>query len=136
MRDQIIKTAREYLGTPFHWHGRLKGIGVDCAGLELCVAKELGLIAPDFDFEGYGNYPQGMLDTLRQHFEERPIEDREPGDILCFALKVDPQHAGIMGDWEGASVIHCSQRWAVTEHVLDDQWAKRIVGVFKFPGVD
>jgi hypothetical protein len=33
-------------------------------------------------------------------------------------------------------VIHCSIRWAVIEHVIDQQWGDRIVGVFKYPTVD
>lgn len=136
MRDQIIETARTYLHTPFHWKARLKGIGIDCAGLPICVGRELGLFAPDFDLTEYGNYPQNMLETLREHCEERPNGDRQPGDILCFRLRNEPQHAGIMTDLDGAGIIHCSMRWAVIEHVLDDEWGDRIVGVFKFPGVD
>jgi len=136
MRSEILAKAREYKDTPFHWHGRLKGIGIDCAGLPICVGRELGLFPADFDLTGYGNYPQGMLDTLRQHCTERPIAEREPGDILCFRVRHDPQHAGIMTDLDGAGVIHCSMRWAVREHILNQDWEDRIVGVFKYPGVE
>lgn len=135
-RQQIITTAQTYLETPFHWHGRLKGVGVDCAGLPICVGRELGLFAQNFDLTQYGNYPQNMLETLRLHCEERPKAEREPGDILCFRLREEPQHAGIMTDLDGAGLIHCSIRWAVIEHVLDQQWVDRIVGVFKYPGVE
>ncbi len=41
--SDIIRTARSYIGTPFHHHGRLKNIGVDCLGLLIGVAKELNL---------------------------------------------------------------------------------------------
>jgi cell wall-associated NlpC family hydrolase len=135
-RQQIITTARTWLDTPFHWHGRLKHVGIDCAGLPICVGRELGLFAADFDLTEYGNYPVGMLATLQSHCEERPKDEREPGDILCFKIREEPQHAGIMTDLNGAGVIHCSIRWAVIEHVIDKQWEDRIVGVFKYPTVD
>jgi cell wall-associated NlpC family hydrolase len=136
MRDQIIQTARTYKDTPFHWHGRLKGIGIDCAGLPICVGRELGLFPADFDLLEYGNYPQNMLQTLREHCDERPKAEREPGDILCFRLRKEPQHAGIMTDLDGAGIIHCSMRWAVIEHCLDVEWEDRIAGVFRYPGVE
>lgn len=30
-RARFVATALSYVGTPYHHHGRLKGIGVDCA---------------------------------------------------------------------------------------------------------
>ena len=32
MRDDIVAAAREYLDTPFVHQGRVKGVGIDCAG--------------------------------------------------------------------------------------------------------
>lgn len=39
----VIAAARGWLDTPFHHQGRLKGVGVDCIGLVVGVARELGV---------------------------------------------------------------------------------------------
>jgi cell wall-associated NlpC family hydrolase len=127
---EIAATAQTYLGTPFHWHGRLKGVGIDCAGLPICVGRELGLFAPDFDLRDYGNYPVAMGETLRKYCQEISKAEMAIGDILCFRFHDQPQHAGILTP---IGVIHSSIRWAVVEHVLDDEWLSRIQLVFRYP---
>ncbi len=47
---EVVRVARTWLGTPYHHQGRVKGAGVDCAGLSVGVAKELGL--SDVDVTG------------------------------------------------------------------------------------
>ena len=42
-KEDVVREAKTWLGTPFHHQGRLKGVGVDCAGVIVCVAKELKL---------------------------------------------------------------------------------------------
>ena len=37
LRARIVAEAMTWLGTPYHHRGKLKGIGVDCAQLPLCV---------------------------------------------------------------------------------------------------
>ncbi len=37
--SDVVRTARTWLGTPYHHQGRLKGVGVDCAGLLIGVAQ-------------------------------------------------------------------------------------------------
>ena len=54
-----VRVARTYIGTPFHHMGRLPGVGLDCAGLLVCVARELKLVAPDFDTPAYAPTPDG-----------------------------------------------------------------------------
>ena len=136
IRTQILTTSRTFLGTPFQLHGRIKGVGIDCAGLCICVGRELGLFPSDFDLTGYGNLPVGMHETLKQYCPERQIQDREPGDILLLRIRTDDQHAAIMTDLEGGGMIHSLLRYSVAEHVIDEGWKKRITAVFKFPGVE
>lgn len=44
LRDAVIKAAESWLGTPYHSHGRLKGVGVDCATLIIETYAEANVI--------------------------------------------------------------------------------------------
>lgn len=140
-REQIIEKSREYIGTKYHKQGRLKKTeedqgGIDCCGLLICVAKELGLT--DYDIEGYSDQPDGV--SLLKEFNSQctPVKIPEPGDILIFRIRHFPQHCGIMSQIGGhAGVIHAYQSvGTVREHILHDWWLCRVVAAYKFPGLD
>src|SRR5690606_263123 len=64
-REQVINSARTYLGVKFRMYGRDR-TGVDCVGLLYCVARDMGC-EPE-NFTNYTNAPesvklQKMLDT-------------------------------------------------------------------------
>jgi len=129
--------ARTYLGTPFHHQGRLPGVGLDCVGVLICVAKELRLVAADFDVTGYQRQPDGVV--LMRHLSEHllPVEQTamQPGDIVCVAFDKHPQHVGIVGDYRhgGLSIIHAaSKHGAVVETRLMFTAAMRFVAAFRF----
>lgn len=52
-RQRIVTEALRWLGTPYHHHGRLRGIGVDCAMLLCEVMHAAGLV----DRQDPGVYP-------------------------------------------------------------------------------
>lgn len=128
----IIAAARSEVGTPFHHLGRLPGIRLDCAGLVVHVANQIG--ADCLDVDGYSNHPsQGMLEAA---LDSQPclrrvaINDRQPGDVLLMRFKGDPQHLAICA---GKTIIHAySNAGQVSEHRLSDVWAARIVRVYRF----
>jgi len=128
----IIAAARSQIGTPFHHLGRLPGIRLDCAGLVVHVAREIG--ADYLDVDGYSNHPsQGMLEAAldRQPCLRRvSLIDRQPGDVLLMRFKGDPQHLAICA---GDTVIHAyADNGYVCEHRLADVWVARIVRVYRF----
>lgn len=43
-REEVVKEALTWEGTPYHHHGRVKGVGVDCAQLPAAVYEAVGLI--------------------------------------------------------------------------------------------
>jgi hypothetical protein len=45
MRAAVVKEALTWLGTPYHHHARVKGVGVDCARL-LCAVYEASACVP------------------------------------------------------------------------------------------
>lgn len=139
IRLQIVDKAREYLGTPWHHQGRVKTVGVDCIGLVLCVAKDIRL--GDFDkplYRQYGRRPprgRGMLEEFDEVCEQSTYPTL--GDIIVFwinPVSKRAQHCGILTD---IGVIHTySEVGKVVEHRIDEKWAKRVIRLYRYPGVD
>lgn len=151
----IVKTARTWLHTPFRHQGRAKGVGVDCLGLILGVAAELGLPVEGWDEPGYGHYPDAA--HLRKRLGEAmwEIAEPEPGAIGLFRVDGRAQHLGIFGvqssesgvqarrdqntglrtlNSELLTVIHAyAPARKVVEHRFCEEWRGRLVTVFAFP---
>lgn len=132
-RNDFVALARTWKGTPFHHQGRLKGVGVDCIGYAVELAKEAHILTPN-DITNYARYPHDdtLLLGLQSHLEEIPVKDILPGDILLFKIYKDPQHIAILTD---LGIIHAVEQ-GVVETGFDDMWKKRLVKAFKLPGVD
>jgi cell wall-associated NlpC family hydrolase len=139
-RTDIVTKAREYLETPFHHQARLKGVGVDCIGLVIGVARELGLIAPDFDIAAYPRIPDGttLLPMANMHMTAISRESMQPGDVIVVSFDKYPQHFGVLGDYRhgGLSMIHAaSNAGKVIETRLMFSSAMTFVAAFALPGV-
>lgn len=133
-RDAVVAAAREWIGTPFHHQGRLKGVGVDCVGVVIGVVKELGI--SDFDVGGYGHRPdsQEMERLARQLMAEVPPAAARPGDVLLIEVDRQPQHLAFV---TGAGMLHAyAPLRRVVEHRIDEGWRARIVAAFSLPGVE
>lgn len=133
-RPEIVEAARELLGTPFHHQGRAPGVGVDCVGLLVCVARALSL--PHQDCRTYRRRPEG--DRLEHELAAAGLlrlepEEAQVGDALAFWIRRrrDVQHAGIMTD---VGLLHT---WAATgkvvEHGMNDFWRARTSSAWRFP---
>lgn len=133
----VVAAARGHLLTPWQHQGRVPGLALDCAGLLICVARQLGLVAPDFDINGYARVPDGTMPDWCDRYLE-PVSDPQYGGVLMCAISQDPQHLGIVGDYlhGGLSIIHASSSAGkVVETRL--MWARnqRLVRAYRFPGV-
>ena len=51
-REKLIAEAKEWLGTPYHTAGRVKGAGCDCGTFLLGVLENTGLL-PHIDIPYY-----------------------------------------------------------------------------------
>lgn len=139
-RADIVAEARRWLGTPFLHQGRTRGVGVDCVGLLIGVARALGLVAPELDVTGYPRTPQGntIVDRCGEHLPRLELAEAQPGDVLVVRIDVLPQHAGILADYRygGLSIIHAldqrgRHRGSVVEHRLDPGLAARAVAAYR-----
>ena len=96
----VVATARAYLGVPWRHQGRSR-LGLDCAGLIVLTARDLGL--SDHDRTGYGRHAQGLgfVDAFREAMDPVPLSSMRPGDVLLFADEAYPCHCGILSEARG-----------------------------------
>lgn len=134
-RLDVIAEARTWLGVRWHHQGRSRA-GIDCVGLAIKVGHALGL--SDFDIADYSRQPDPamMRSLLAQHM--RLIGDPEPGDLLLMRFEREPQHVAILTEFQGApGIIHAyAQARKVVEHRLDSVWKSRIVGAYRYKGLE
>lgn len=149
--DHIVRAARGWIGTAFHHQGRLKASGnsrggVDCLGLLIGVAKELGLrdkqgeaFLWQRDRVDYGHLPDAdaLHSALCHSLHTVEPKDWAEGDVLLMQIDRAPQHLGILSYWPegGWGVIHAlASARKVVEHPLDSSWQQKIVQVFRVTG--
>lgn len=131
--ENIVTEARTWLNTPFRHQGRLKGLGVDCAGFVALVAQNAGLtyveIPSDYKPQEDGT---AMMRMLSEYLDFIPTEDVQPGDILALcdeALRFPdvPRHLAFVTEvTEKTTFIVHASRHGVREHRMDAAWNKRI----------
>ena len=132
-RDDFVRAAKGYVGTPFHHQGRLPGVGLDCAGVIVCATKACGYDV--MDVLGYGRIPsQGMLEqAVLDHCDKITLPEVQTGDILLFRFLREPQHLAMFDD---GMLIHAySTVGRVVENCFDDYWRSRLVGCYRLRGI-
>lgn len=103
-RIQVVKAAKEWLRTPYHHLGKVKGAGVDCAMFPLAVYQECGLIPADFQPPDYS------MQWHLHHSEEKYLQAIEPfciektgaplpGDFIVFKFGRAFSHGAIVVNW-------------------------------------
>ena len=134
----VVAAARAHLGTPWVHQGRTPGVALDCAGLVICVARQLGLVSPEMDVTGYSRAPDGSLpDWCDAHMQRTTAP--ELGGVLVLVCDRQPQHLGIVGDYRhgGWSLIHATNlAGSVVETRLMFARNLRLVAAYRMPGVE
>lgn len=137
----VVTAARKYLGARWTHQGRQDG-NMDCAGLVLKVASDVGAFTID-----KADYPrhavdESMLNLCREYLDEVARSDAKPGDIAVMRFQAN-RHIGIFGDYPGGhlSLIHAYSRAPrkVVEHLYTDEWMRTqqasLMAVFRFRGL-
>ena len=132
--DEIVAIARTQIKTPFRHQGRIPGKALDCAGLIVHIAHELGL-----DYVDQTNYPRrpyaGLLEAAldAQPCLRRVERAPQTGDVLLFRIASDPQHLAICA---GETIIHAwAEPGCVSENIFTAKWRSQLVRVYEFTGV-
>lgn len=142
-RADIVAAARSLLCTPYHAHARQPGVGIDCAGLPIVVARLCGLKPADWDINGYSLHPDGtLLEHCRRHLLPVARADMGPGHVLVVSWgRGQAQHFGIVAEHRSypgeLSLIHAEAfaHRAVIETRLVFTAHTRFVAAWAFPGV-
>jgi cell wall-associated NlpC family hydrolase len=111
MRDSLDRIAREWIGTPFHDHGEVKGAGCDCATLLKCVATEAGAVKP-FVLDHYS--PQFFLHQKEERYvgwvtrfaHEITESEAKPGDIVLYKIGLCFAHGALIVKPGWPYIIH------------------------------
>lgn len=106
-RDEIVRVARSWAGTPFHWEASVKGVGCDCKGLVAGVARELGLEEAESTFARATAYHRAIDEKMLKRgmaslFD--PARAALPGDVLLLRVAGKVQHMAILT--EPGRMIH------------------------------
>jgi len=131
LREAIAAEARTWLGTPYHHHGRIRGVGVDCAQILAAVYGAAGVVQPDLPL---GDYPaQWHLhrsdELYLQHLQQlgaTPLPDGQApqlGDIGVWRFGRTFSHGGIVVDTAGPAplIVHAYLRRGVILSRTDDE---------------
>lgn len=141
---ELVRQARCYVGTRFAPGGRSE-FGMDCAGLILRVAEDVGLATPAVP-NYHAAFDSGCVAAYLEPFCDRvdlyePVtfylgRHLQPGDFLLFSLAKGVQHLGIataegtfIHAWDSPSVKN------VVETPLDGWWQRRLRSVWRFRGL-
>jgi cell wall-associated NlpC family hydrolase len=137
--QDIVAEAREWLGTPWNHQERLKGVGTDCAGLVIGIAKaRLDFKAPVPAYSRTPGANNELLKLCRKYMT--PVRQPALGRVAVMRFEGEKlsHHLGIFGDYPlgGLSLIHgYATSRKVVEHRLDEIWLDRVAAVFILPGV-
>ena len=122
MRNKVVQEARTWLGTPYHHHAAVKGVGVDCAQVLIEVYANAGVV----EKIDVGDYPhdwhmhrseEKYLGWIKKYC--RKVTAPKMGDIALFTFGRCVSHAAIIVNWPG-EVIHSYIRQGVVLASADD----------------
>lgn len=129
MTASAATIARELVGAPYRAFGRSRS-GLDCAGLVVLIARELGWTVAD---EQHYNATLSSGLFARKLAASFPSGDRnEIGAVLLFRLH-GLEHAGVRTS--ATKMVHAWRRAGrVVETTIPESWARMITGAFRLAG--
>lgn len=134
--EDVVRAARAYVGRPWRHQARGESGAVDCLGLLVCVARDLGI--PHEDGRAYPRRPDGVtfMAELRRQLVRVRKRDARPGDVVAMLASehASPGHLGILT--EGGMIEASALRRKVVERAMDEDTWRSVVGVFRLPGVE
>ena len=140
-REEIVETARDWIGTPYRHQASRKGVGADCLGLVRGVWREhvgdepeiLPPYTPDW---AEALQEETLLDAGRRHLTEISIGSATLGDVYLFRMGLGhpAKHCAIISGED--RIIHAYWGRSVCETRLVPWWRRRIAAAFQFPSLD
>lgn len=100
LRHSIVREAREWLGTPYHHHGRIKHVGVDCAHL-LCAVYEAAaavapVVLPYYPVDWHLHHSEELFLQWLEKVGAWRVQTPAPGDVAVFRFGRTYSHGAVM----------------------------------------
>lgn len=140
-REEIVSTARGWLGTPYQHQGSMRVVGTDCLGLLRGIWRErygtepeaIPPYTPDWA-EAKGD--ETLLKAARRSLTEIPIGAAKSGDVLLFRIETGcpAKHCALIS--QPGRIIHAYWGHCVVETRLVPWWQRRIAAAFQFPNIE
>ena len=140
-RDEFLKEARRWIGTPYRHQASVLGMGADCLGLVRGVWRNLigpePEIAPAYSPDW--SEPAGDEALLRAAFRwlvPKPADSSDIAEIIVFRMRDQgvAKHLGITAKANGGpTFIHAYTDHGVVESSLSRPWQRKIIARFDFP---
>ena len=134
--EAFVAAARSYVGVPWRHLGRAR-TGVDCIGLVLLAARDVGVDLPDP--APYAREPQGtrLLEGILAHAQR--VSEVRVGDVLLFRMGLYGGHVGIASlhpAWGVPACLHAyAPRRQVVEQPMDAELRAALIGAFRLPSL-
>lgn len=139
-RDDIVRIALSWKGTPYHHQAALRGVGADCLGFlrgvyEEYTGQKAEKSPPYSPSWGESDGRELLLLAASKYLLPTDYPKWKAGDVLVFRVRhaISSKHCAIAIDND--NMIHAvSNRGVLITNV--GIWESQISGVFKFPGVE
>jgi cell wall-associated NlpC family hydrolase len=108
-RAQVVRAAQEWLGTPYHHHGRVKKAGADCAMFPLEVYQSCGILPldyqpPQYSVQWHLHRSEELYLQAIQGFVNEVSSPPLPADFVVFRFGRTYSHGAIVIEWP--TIIH------------------------------
>ena len=108
-REQVVKEALEWVGTPFHDMAGIKGVGTDCAHLVKGAFVNTGMIedfSPQYKPQWFQHRdePRFLLALADRGAHKIDVKDVLPGDVLMYRFGRHAAHGAIVVD--ANTIVH------------------------------
>lgn len=139
--EEVLASARGWLGTPYRHQASCKGAGSDCLGLLRGIWRDIygaePCMVPAYTADWDEPTGREVLLTAARAFLQ-PVERGQEvaGDVLLFRMRPGAvaKHLGILTEvGPTASFIHAYSGHGVVISPLSGPWARKIAAVFRFP---
>ena len=137
----LLAEARGWIGTPYRHASATKGVGCDCLGLILGVARHV--LGPAFQPSvrpyspdwAEASQDEWLLKGFDEHLCRISPYRAEEGDVLLFRWRKGrpASHAAVAVTRR--AILHAHARTRVCEVPLIMPWRRRIAAAFRFKDV-
>jgi cell wall-associated NlpC family hydrolase len=108
-RSNIVRAAKEWLGTPYHHHARVKHAGADCAMFPLVVYQECGVLPreyrpPQYSVQWHLHRSEELYLNEIEKFVVETDAPPQSADFIVFRFGRTYSHGAIVVEWP--IVIH------------------------------